>query len=199
MVIVREKSPNPIVKRARLLGHRMRDVWIVIALVLILAGFLLFQVSSLYPKTVLQQVNTGSGKFTVVANQTYTVFFVTLHGQSTSILFNVPSGTVLGYAIFSYSYFMVHQEIHYSQNLLTQGTVDSAHSSINLPIDYADSTNFINVTLVSGISQNVSLSAYSNIYQVQKFLFPEEIAGVVLMVAGIVVLSVRITEIQSVP
>lgn len=198
MVIVKEKAPNPLVKRARLLSRRMRDLWIVISLVLIISGFLLFQVSSLYPRTVQQQISTGSGKFTVAPNQNYTVYFATLHGQSTHVVVDVPAGTVLGYTIYSYNYVATQFIVHYYQNKVAQGTVDSAHSNIYLPISYADTTFFINVTLASGPSQTVNVHAYSNFYQVQKFLVPAEVAGVVLMVSGIIVLAVRITDIHSV-
>lgn len=198
MVIIKEKTPNPIVKRARLLGHRMRDMWIVISLILIISGFLLFQVSSLYPKNVLQELNTGSGGFTVVPNQNYTVYFATLHGQSTHIVVSVPTGTVLGYTIYSYSYVSTQFIVHYYQNQVKQGTVDNANSNIYMPVNYADTTYFINITLASGPSQSVMVHAYSDFYQLQKFLIPVEVAGIVLMVSGVVVLAVRITEIQSV-
>lgn len=198
MVVIKEKTPNPIVKRARVLGHRMRDLWIVISLVLIISGFLLFQVSSLFPKTTLQEINTGSGAFKVSPNQTYTVYFATLHDQSTHIVVNVPPGTLLNYTIYSYNYVQTQFIVHYYQNKIIQGTVDSAHNNINMPVIYSDTTYFINVTLASGLSQNVTLHAYSDFYLVQKFLIPAEVAGVVLMVAGVVVLAVRITEIQYV-
>ena len=193
MIEVKEKRPNPYVKGLKLFGRRLRDRWLILSVIIVLLGLMLFELSSAWPMYELKRLDTASRSFIPSFTQNTTVYFSTPHGELGHLLFSIPQGELLSYSIYYYSYYQTQSGEHYYQREVMHGTVDATNESVYMPVLYTDSTYFVNLTLAKGAAGTVSLNAYAEFYTLQPVRYPLEIAGVLLLVAGIIGVAIRMT------
>lgn len=194
MVVVKERRPGPLKRRLMAFVKLFRDLPFVIAVIIIVSGVLLFQLSSLSANNVLQHLRTGGGTYDAMQGQNFTVYFSTPHSEWSHLIFSLSSGTVLKYTIFKYNLVETMYGTQYFQFKVDEGTVNSTYNSVYLPVTYIDATYYANVTILHGPSQTVSVKAYAEFYLYQPFQYPAEISGVVITVAGLIMMSVRLTQ-----
>lgn len=202
MAPIRQKGPGRAARGLRSFLHVMKDKWLITSIAILLVGVFLFQLSSISPRQVLESYVTGNATFEPHTGQNRTVYFATPYEQMTLINAKIPPGLVISYTIFWYknvSDYTIGIGKPYYQSEVMHGTLSHTNDTITLPTSYVDDTYFINATLLSGATQNVTLTAYAQFYQVQRFQYPEEISGVLLSGAGFVMLAARITMLNTKP
>lgn len=197
MVQVRVREKRSIDRHTRLLRHMLNDRLLVVAIALSLLGLAIFQLSALSAKNELQRVPTGGGTFILTQDRNSTVLFSAIHGETPHLAFSISNGTEFNYIIYQYNYVQGPYGSGYYQFPVKSGVVDSSNPNIYLPATYVDTTFFINMTASGNTHPNVSVTAYSEFYMYQPFQFPAEIAGMLLMLTGIIMVAARLTVIFS--
>ncbi len=174
-----------------------RDRLLVVSLVVAICGFGLFQLSSISAMYVLQRIDTGQGTFLVAHGENSTLYFSAIHGQTPHLVFHFHSGSSVDYTIFKYNYVQGPYGNQYYQYRVANGTATTTNGNVYLPLVYVDTTYLVNMTATGQAAQNVTVTAYSEFYLYQPFQYPAEIAGLLVMLAGIIMTAVRLTVIFS--
>lgn len=198
MVQVRNRRQPKIQRLSLTIRYISRDRILIVFILLMLIGIALFQISSLTPIRELAKIQTGSGSFTAYEGINRTVYFSNIGGDQSVVYVMAPSGTMYHYWIYTYAYLRNFAGVHYVQTLISQGTV-SGNLTYYLPLSYkyADLNFFINISIANTAEAPMSVNAFSEFYYVQPFQFPEEVAGLSLIIASIVGIAVSITRLVN--
>ena len=197
MVEVRVRQKSRIDRYTRLLRHMLNDRLLVVAIALALLGLAIFQLSSLSGRNQLQRIPTGGGTFLLANDKNSTVQFSAIHGETPHLVFSIKNGTEFSYVIYQYNNVQGPYGSEYFQFPVSSGIANSTDPNIYLPITYVDATYFINMTAVGNTHPIVSITAYSEFEMYQPFQFPAEIAGLLIMLTGIIMVAARLSVIFS--
>lgn len=199
MVVIKHKRKNNLHSSIRLLATKLRDRWLVASIAVLVVGILLFNISSISPRQVLQKYSTGGSAFTLMPGENTSFRFGTPYNQATIITFTLGRGTLLNYTVYNY---VIPSDLTYGygktyyQNEVMHGTAEYS-TNISLPVQPVDRTYFINLSNEGSTVQNVTVHSYAEFYQLQPFQYPEEIAGVVTTAAGFLFVAIRISMLNG--
>lgn len=197
MVAVKTRVPEGRSRRTPSFRKMLTDRWFAVSIAVIACGFILFEVSLMYPSNELQRIDSGGGTYYITGNSNSTVWFNTSHSLQSHLAFAIPAGVQVRYTVFTYSYLDTTGGTQYYQTKVVSGTVNSTDENVYLPVSYSDRAYFANLTLAAGSPQNITVQTYAEFYVKQPFVYPMEIAGLLTMVAGVVLAAVRLTYIGS--
>ncbi len=199
MVVIKHKRKKGLHYGIKTLLAKLSDRWLLASIAVLVFGILLFNISAASPRQVLQKYATGGSAFTLKPGENASFKFGTPYNQATTISFTLGSGTVLNYSVYNY---VVVTDLTYGygktyyQNEVMHGTADYS-TNMSIPVQPVDMTYFINISNEGSTVRNVTVYSYAEFYQLQPFQYPEEIAGVVSIAAGLLLLAIRITTLNE--
>ncbi len=198
MAKVKIKQKRSLERHTRALRRILSDRLLVIAVALAIIGLAIFQLSALYGRNQLERVPTGGGSYLLTQDNNSTAYFSAIHGETPHLVFSIKNGTEFNYVIFQYKYYPGPKGLEeYVQYQVSKGVLNSANPNVYLSTVYTDSAYFINMTAIGNTHPTVSMTAYSEFITHQGFQLPAEIAGLLIMLTGIIMVTTRLTVIFS--
>ncbi len=202
MVVVRERKPPLFYRQSRAVRRLAVDRLFMVGMTVAVAGLLIFQASSLYSRSVLERVNAGGGNFDLAPGVTGTAYFSVMHGERAHLIFQMPAGTGITYTIYIYNMVDTIYGQRMFQYPVQSGSGAGSVVNVYMPGSYVDATYFVNFTVArpgpSALPMSVSVTAYSEFYMVQPFQYQAEIAGLILLAAGVIVVAARLSSYEPV-